>query len=88
MSEDERHGFQLRKGARLRNYPRNQSRFDILLDPHEAITVSRFRERMNDSIVELERCARFVHASQATHDYALQRISYNHVYRELGTYLC
>jgi len=63
VSEDERHSLQFGESARLRNDPRNESCFDVLLDPHEAVMISRFWKRTNDSILELSHCASLVHAS-------------------------
>ena len=37
VSENERHSLQFREGTRLRNDPRNECRFDVLLDSHESI---------------------------------------------------
>ena len=63
VSETEGHSLQFREGTRLRDDPRNECRFDILLDSHEAIVLSRFGEGMSDGIFELGRCASLVHAS-------------------------
>jgi hypothetical protein len=63
MSEDERHSLQFRESARFRNDPRNESRFDVLLGPHEAVVTPGSRECMDDSILELRCCASLVRAS-------------------------
>jgi len=63
VGEDERHGLQFRESARLRDDPWNKSRFNILLDSHEAIMRSGFREGIGDSVLELRRCTSLVRAT-------------------------
>ena len=63
MGEDERHGLQFGESARLRDDPWDQSRLNILLDPHEAILRARFWESTDDSVMKLRRCASLVRAT-------------------------